>query len=199
VGGVAVSPAIGSSDTPYTVRLTYTGSGSISVIGMAAEATWSTVTYKLSGDTVNGTYGNANTLTLNEGSSTKVYVRVTAANGAYKTYTVTVYRTKQIGIVVNLPGTEAVNLGISGTKYTISDDIPQIKWENEGSLTFTVSGDYDANSLQWFVDGVAKTGSGNSLTIQARSLGPKIYNLTVKVKKSGAQYSVVKQFNVVIQ
>jgi hypothetical protein len=193
----ALAPPDSADGTAYTVQLTYSGSDNIQVIGTAADGGF--VTYKIGGEP-DGAYGSANTLTtLTEGSSAKVYVRVSAANGFDSAiYTVTVSRTKPIGIVVNLPGTEAVTLNIGGTNHTGSEDNPQISWASPGSLTFTVSGGYDSGSLQWLVDSADKTSlaTGNSLTIQARSWTPKTYNLTVKVQKDGVLYSAAAQFTV---
>jgi hypothetical protein len=190
VNGEAVSPALGSGRA-YTALISYTGSSGVPVLGTAAGKT---VTYKIGGTSADGVYGSAHTLTLGEGASETVYVRVTAANGLTSdTYTVKVTRTRQVGIIIKAPNTEPVRITASGST---ASGIPSISRAAGASVTFTVTGDYDDGSLKWWVNDTEKSETENSLTINARDYAVKTHNLTVQISSGGKLYSQEVQFSV---
>jgi hypothetical protein len=68
------------------------------------------------------------------------------------------------------------------------------------SVTFTLdSPDYsqEALDLLWFVEGELKTGTGNSLTINAVDYVERIYSLVVMIKVDAQWYSAETFFTVV--
>jgi hypothetical protein len=167
------------------VQLTYTGTSSIRVLGTSEAG--GDVEYKIGGDP-EGNYGYGNTLTLSEGSSTTVYVRVTAANGTTGTpYTVTVYRTRPAGVIITGQG-EVITISASGNTT--------ISYTAAGQVTFTVSGNYDVGTLEWRVNDEVRTDTGKQLTIKARDYGIRTYYLTVLVKKGGQLFSQELNFTV---
>ncbi|MDR1898734.1 MAG: cadherin-like beta sandwich domain-containing protein [Treponema sp.] len=67
------------------------------------------------------------------------------------------------------------------------------------SVIFTVDGPYtqEAGNLKWYVNGAAKTGTGNSLTINAIDYIKRGYSLTVLIEDGGLWYSADSSFRVI--
>jgi hypothetical protein len=76
----------------------------------------------------------------------------------------------------------------------------EISFAQNESITFTLnSPDYAAEdgNLQWLVNDVNKTGTTNSLTVNAREYTLRTYTLTVLIREGGQWYSTEAAFEVV--
>jgi hypothetical protein len=92
------------------------------------------------------------------------------------------------GVIITGPG-EVITISASGSTI--------ISYAASGQLTFTVSGKYDAGTLEWRVNNEKRIGTGNQLTIKARDYGIRTYNVTVLVKKDGQLFSQELSFRVI--
>jgi hypothetical protein len=102
------------------------------------------------------------------------------------------------GITVEGPQDETVT--VTATHSAGHDPVTDISWSAGESVTFTVdSPDYTAaaGNLKWFVSGREKTGTGNSLTVNARDYVKRKHSLTVMIKLNGQWYSTDISFAVV--
>jgi hypothetical protein len=74
-----------------------------------------------------------------------------------------------------------------------------LSYSDRESVTFTVDGDYtqEAGTLKWYVNGEEKTGTGNSLTINAVDYIKRDYSLTVLIKEDDLWYSAGASFKVI--
>jgi hypothetical protein len=141
--------------------------------------------YALKGGTVKYSYGGAD---YTPGGSGLVYsFTMPAAN-------VTV--SAEFNTVV---GTITIE-GFRDEAVTITPDSATISWQAGASVIFTLNNDNytaEAGNLKWYVEGEPKTGTGNSLTINARDYVVRSYSLTAMIKVNDQWYSADTGFTVV--
>jgi hypothetical protein len=104
-----------------------------------------------------------------------------------------------VGITIEGPLDEAEAITVTPTHSTGHTPPTEISWAAGASVTFTLdSDDYtqEAGTLKWFVNDSLKTGTGNSLTINARDYALTTHSITVMVKVNGQWYSAETSFTV---
>jgi hypothetical protein len=116
-------------------------------------------------------------------SGTGVY-RVTAEDGSFQDYTVTVIQYGQDDISLSFPDEGGINNGE-----------PIVIYKNGEPSSFTLRLETVFTSSEWYVD-TELAGTGNSLTVYARDYVPGTHYVSVEFYKAGLLYSREAVFTV---
>jgi hypothetical protein len=200
----AAAPSISGQPAANTTYTQNTAATALTVTANASDG--GTLSYQWYKNTNNSTTGGSavgtNSASYTPSTATVgtayYYVVVTNTNNSVNG-TKTATRTSTVATVTILaPGTLGINIGFNFGAITItgSDGINTIRRTGSPtSLTLSATG---YSSVQWYVDGVLKTGAtGSSITLTAAAYDIRNHSVTFTGSKDGIPYSQLIPFRVV--